>query len=136
MTQNAIVTRVFDNTTAEIAVERQSACGGNCTSCGGTCTAQDIIHVIAKNSVNALTGQQVVISTHSARVIKAAFLVYILPLVLLFAGFFIAAAMSAPETLSIIAALCAFFVGILIIVLINRRYKKRPVTFEITEILQ
>ena len=33
MTQDAVVTKLIDKRTAEVEVERGTACGGNCGSC-------------------------------------------------------------------------------------------------------
>ena len=82
MTQNAVVTRIIDRRTAEVEVERGTACGGNCGACEA-CVFQNVIRAVAVNKVSALPGQQVVIESKTGDVMSAAMLLYIVPFVLL-----------------------------------------------------
>ena len=82
MTQNAVVTKIIDRRTAEVEVERGTACGGNCGACEA-CVFQNVIRAVAFNKVSALPGQQVVIESKTGDVMSAAMLLYIVPFVLL-----------------------------------------------------
>ena len=62
-----------------VSVKRKSACGENCASCKATCNAGEHICEV-KNPVGAKVGDEVVLETESQKVLKSAFLVYILPI--------------------------------------------------------
>ena len=66
MTQDAVVTKVFPNGMAEVAVSRGTACGSNCGNCE-SCVFQNEIKAFAKNSVHARPGEKVVIESLSSR---------------------------------------------------------------------
>ena len=103
MTQNAVVTKIIDRRTAEVEVERGTACGGNCGSCE-SCMFQTELHVEARNLIQAKPGQKVVISSKSSRIFGAAFLVYIMPLLFFFAGYAVAALAGAGEGIRILVS--------------------------------
>lgn len=88
-----------------ISVRRKSACGENCASCKATCSSREHI-CTAKNSVGAKTGDRVVVETDSRKVLKSAFLVYILPILVFLAVF--AAVLECGKS-QLISALCAIF---------------------------
>ena len=71
MTQDAIVTKIIDRRTAEVEVERGTACGGTCSSCEA-CVFQNTIRTTAYNRVSALPGQRVVIESRTSQVLGAA----------------------------------------------------------------
>ncbi|MCI1943775.1 SoxR reducing system RseC family protein [Clostridium luticellarii] len=58
---------------------------GNCKSCG-LCAGEDATIVEAKNLVGAKVGQHVLFEVEERNMLKAAFIVYILPLIAIFAG--------------------------------------------------
>lgn len=64
---------------AIVEIRRVSACGESCSSCKGGC-APTALYVRANNHVNASAGQYVKLQSESKKVMKAAFLVYIIPL--------------------------------------------------------
>ena len=119
MTQEAVVTAVYDNGMAEVCVTRQTACGGNCGSCE-TCLLSHEIKVDAVNEINAAVGQRVLIHSESKPVYKAMWLVYIMPVLLFVAGYFLGFAFGLPEgmcaaisfmTLIVSAAILYFTAG-------------------------
>ena len=85
MTQEGIVTRLFPNDMAEVAVTRMTACGGNCGSCE-SCMLQSEVKTLARNHVSAQPGQRVVIESRSSAVFGAVFLVYVMPLICFLIG--------------------------------------------------
>ena len=97
MTQDAIVRQVFDDGMAEVVVPRSTACGSNCGNCE-SCIFQSELCTRAKNLIGAKPGQRVVIESKSSKIYKATLLVYILPIVLVVAGYLIAAAAGAGGT--------------------------------------
>lgn len=74
------------NGECEVIVKRKTACGENCASCSGGCTAPETV-CRADNSLGACPGDFVVIEMDSKSVLKSAFLVYILPIIVFFAVF-------------------------------------------------
>lgn len=131
MTQDAIVTKVMSNGLAEVLVERGTACGDTCGSCE-VCKYANEIHTYAKNTLGAAIGDRVVIKTKSSDIIGAAFIMYIIPLIVMIAAYVLTAMQGAPETQCIAISFAAFFVCVLIVTVYQRmRAKKKQIEFEI-----
>lgn len=62
-------------------------------------------------------------------------LVYIVPFVLFFIGYAIAAALKMSEGYSMLMSFGFFAVGFVVIALVGRSHKKNPITYEITNII-
>jgi sigma-E factor negative regulatory protein RseC len=93
------------------------------------------VKAIAINRVSAKVGDRVTVATRSSRIISAALLVYIFPLVMFFAGYALSSALDMSEKASIAMSLGALFLGVLIVVLYQRFFgRKRSITFEIISI--
>lgn len=133
MTQDAVVTKLIDKHTAEVEVERGTACGGNCGSCEA-CVFQNKIRAMAKNKVSALPGQKVVIETSTSDILGAAALLYLMPFVLLFIGYAVGTALSFEQGGCILVGAVFFALGVVFNVLLQRRKNKAPITFEIIQI--
>ena len=82
--------RRIDGDFAEVAVIRASACGENCVNCSGGCTPTENT-VTADNVPGAIVGDTVVIEMATSSVLKAAFMVYILPIIGMITGYLIGA---------------------------------------------
>ncbi len=133
MTQDAVVTKVLKNGMAEVAVSRGTACGSNCGNCE-SCVFQSEIKAFAKNTVNAKPGEKVVIESLSSRIYGAIILVYIVPIVMLVAGFLVAAAFDLSEGICILIAFVLFAITVELVVIYQRASKKKnPIKFEITQ---
>ena len=133
MTQDAIVYRRLANNMAEVVVTRSTACGSNCGNCE-SCIFQSEIKTVARNLINAGPGQRVIIESKSSRIYGAALMVYILPMVLALAGYFIAYALGAAEGLCILCSFLGLGLGAVILVVTQRRkMAKDPITFDIIE---
>lgn len=130
MTTNATVIKLVDRHSAEVEVERGTACGSNCGSCEA-CVFQNTIRTVAHNRVSALPGQRVTIESRTSDVLGAAALLYIVPFVLFFIGYAIAAALQLSEGLCILAAAVFFSLGIVFNVVLQRKRKKAAITFDI-----
>ena len=136
MTQKAVVTRILSDSTAEVEVTRKTACGGNCESCGGACAAGANIRVAASNPLCAAVGDRVTVQSRSSHILGAAAMVYLIPLILFFAAYGIAASAGMSENVSMLLSFGGLAAGVALAVLANRLIKKhRPITFEITGIL-
>lgn len=134
MTQDAVVTKVFPNGMAEVAVSRGTACGSNCGNCE-SCVFQSELKAFAKNSVHARPGEKVVIESLSSRIFGAAILVYIVPMVVFIIGYAMAASAGLGEGLCVLCSFLAFAIAVAIVVVYQRRSKrKNPIKFEITQL--
>ena len=131
MTQDAIVVKLLPDNMAEVAVTRSTACGGNCGSCEA-CIFQSELRAVARNRIGARPGQRVVIESRTATVFKAAALVYVMPLVLFFLGYGLAAALGAGEGLCILVSFLALALGAGLMMLTQRRAREKDkISFDI-----
>lgn len=87
MKQYGVVIAV-DEKKATLQIPRSSACGDKCGSCSGQCS-QTQIQVEVENTLHAGIGDRVEVESAAKTILGAAFLVYILPLIMLFIGIFI-----------------------------------------------
>lgn len=126
MEQLVRVRETYDDGTAQVIHIRESACSGDCHKCSGCGAAKETMLLLAHNPIGARAGELVKLRSETAPVMKAAMVLYILPLVLFFAGYF------AGDTLWEMGALTgclAFVVGIAAAVAYDRLVaaKAKPV---------
>ena len=128
MLQTGIVKEITRDT-AIVMIERSSSCGESCASCG-LCPGQKA-EVKALNEAGANVSDTVIISMADKKVLGAAFLVYIVPLIALIAGYFIGDAIFHKEALAILTGffLTALFFCVIIFAdrKINNRYTPKIV---------
>ena len=123
MEQMVRVKRTFDNGTALVIHVRESACSGDCHKCGGCGGIEQILQLTAKDPIGVQKGDAVYVEADSAVVLKGAFLLYLLPLVLFLAGYLAALRLGAWA----FAVGCGgFLLGLLPAVLYDRYMKKHP----------
>ena len=135
MTQEAVVTKLLPSGMAEVAVKRTSACGGNCGSCE-SCVFQNELKTPALNRIGARPGQKVLIESQSSKIFKAAFLVYVLPLLFFLAFYLLAALLGLSEALRIAASFMGLIAGGVILVLSQKKIRETDrITFTIIEFL-
>lgn len=126
MRQTAQIKQTFPNGTAVVAVVRQGACAHNCAECGGCMTAaQPTVTALAENTVGARTGELVVVETENAQLMGIIAFVYLVPMVLLVAGYLLAQAFGLTQGWCILVGAAAFAVSVLLIVALDRRVKRR-----------
>ena len=131
MTQDAVVTKLLPDGMAEVAVARTTACGGSCGSCE-SCIFQGEIKTLARNLIDAVPGQRVVIASRSATVFGAAALVYIMPIVLFILGYALASLAGASEGVCVIVSFLALLLSAVILVWSQRNKKNQQAfTFDI-----
>ena len=87
MEQIVRVKEVFQDGTALVTHTRLSACSGDCHKCSGCGAAKEVMLLQADNPVGAHPGELVKIQSESAPVLKAAVVLYVLPLILFFLGY-------------------------------------------------
>ena len=124
MEQKATVKRLLPHGQAELYVVRRSACAGDCHSCGGCGAAAQSFTLIAHNSIGAKEGDRVIIESETAPVLKAAMLVYLLPLLGFVGGFLLSYAIG---HLAVLFGLAGFVLGVLPAFCYNRYLKRKPV---------
>ncbi len=128
MQRKATVQTILADGRAELAVQRESACSGDCHHCGGCGTVGQTLRLTAENPIGAQKGDVVYISSESAPVLWAAALVYTLPLLLFLAGYLLSMRLGAWAA-AIGAA--AFLLGLLPAFAYNRHVKKQPPVYKI-----
>ncbi len=79
--QEGIVLEVTDNHMAKVKTSRHNDCE-NC----GACPGNSALILDARNDLGAKPGQRVAIEVREVNMLKAAFIVYILPLIAIFIG--------------------------------------------------
>lgn len=120
--------------TAVVSVKRSSSCGESCATCSAHCNLKGN-KIVALNKLGAMPGDLVSIEMSTATVLKSAFMVYILPLLMLFLGYFYAEHKTGDETKSLVCSLCAFLVTFIFLLIWDKKNKNKFVT-TIIEIIE
>ncbi len=106
---------VVDHTEGDliaVKLKRATACGENCASCGGCSLTEKT--AFAVNTAGASAGDTVILEMNTSKVLKASFMVYILPIIVFIAVYFIAEYISGREgiaALSGVAGMVLTFIG-------------------------
>lgn len=125
MTQIATVERILDSNHAEISVPRKSACGHDCEECAGCGVTGAAVHARAANPIGAAPGQKVVVESSTQKMLHIAALVYLIPVLLFFAGYFLALTVTASVAAQYTVAVLGFILGILVAVAYDRRLRAK-----------
>lgn len=125
MEQIVRVKYIHGDGTATVAHMRQSACSGDCHKCSGCGAAQEQILLKVVNSIDAEPGDFVKIESASGPVLKAAAMLYVLPMVLFFAGYLTGMML---WNLGALVGGLAFVIGIASAVFYDRRVVKKEKT--------
>ena len=117
----------------KVAYDRPTACHNDCSKCEGGCgamTAKERVIVPADNPIGAVPGDRVVIEAETKAVYTAILLVYALPLVLFFAGYF---GGESRNLSGVVTGIAGFFLGLVVAVLTSRSKTKhdREIRFRI-----
>lgn len=132
MRQSVTVKEIKSNGNAVIEMQRMSACGHSCDGCEGCGAPNVILSVEASNKLGAQKGDRVIVESSNRTIYKAAFVVYLLPLILFFAFYALGEWLLSAGTL---AGIIGFFAGIGMAVLFNRRFaKKGGASFDIVAV--
>ena len=91
MEQIVRVQETYDDGTALVAHLRQSACSGDCHKCAGCGAVSQEMLLKVENTIGAKTGDMVRIESESAPVLRAAAILYLIPVLLFFVGYLIGA---------------------------------------------
>ena len=126
MEQTVKVRRNLENNMAEVICIRESACSGDCHKCGGCGAQQETMLLTVHNPIGAKAGDLVVIESATGPVLKAAAMLYILPVVLFLAGYLLGEHLWAKGPLMGIGGIV---LGLLLVKLYDRHLqrKKEPI---------
>ena len=125
MQQLVRVRQVHDDGTATVIHVRESACSGDCHKCSGCGAAKETLLVTAQNPIRADRGDLVTIRSESGPVLKAAAVLYVMPLVLFFLGYALGTSIAISGGL---VGCLGFVLGIGLVVLYDRRFAKKVKT--------
>jgi sigma-E factor negative regulatory protein RseC len=129
MDQLVRVRETYSDGTAQVVCIRESACSGDCHKCSGCGAAKEVILLTADNPIGAGTGDLVNLRTETGPVLKAAAVLYMLPLVLFFAGYALAAVLDLSGAL---VGCLAFALSVALIIGYDRRMAKNNTIYTIT----
>lgn len=130
MTGEGVVLSI-EGTYATVRVEKKSACSGECESCG--LCRKPIFDVKARNKAGAVAGDRVKLYLPSCKIYGAAFLVYMLPVLLILAVLGICSILGAPSYVAPVVCGVMLVVWLLTIRAYN---KKSNLTSDIVEIVK
>lgn len=134
MQQKAIVKELTPHGDAIVAVERRSACSGDCDSCHGCAHQTETVMVTAHNAAGAQPGDVVQVESETGRVLRLALLLYIMPMLLMIVGYMIP---GVQGNWKVLTAFLGLAVGIGICVVYSAYMKKKnEMTFHITYVLE
>lgn len=130
MEQLVLVRRTLDDGSAEVLHIRESACSGDCHKCSGCGAAKEAVVFTAQNPIGAQPGDVVKVQSESAPVLKAAVVLYVVPLVLFFLGVFLGSLLGSMEYL---LGGALFALGLVGVVLYDRKVmEKTDISYTIT----
>lgn len=124
MEQRVRVRETYPDGTALVLHIRKSACSGDCHACSGCGAAQEQMLFRAVNAIGARAGDFVTVTSETGPVLKAAAILYTIPLVLFFLGYLL----GAWWHLGGIAGCIGFALGIALAVLYGKRMGKKEKT--------
>jgi sigma-E factor negative regulatory protein RseC len=87
MEQKVRVVKLLENQQALVMHVRESACSGDCHKCSGCGAAKESILFEADNAIGARVGDLVKVESETGPVLKAAAVMYLIPMVLFFLGY-------------------------------------------------
>jgi sigma-E factor negative regulatory protein RseC len=130
MQQQVKVVRTDPDGMAQVLHIRESACSGDCHKCSGCGAVQQKMLFSARNPICAQVGDLVVVESESTSVLTAALVLYIMPLILFFAGCIVGWILWEQMLLT---GGIAFIMGILLAVVYDRKVlRKKEIVYTIT----
>ena len=122
MEQIVRVKETFPDGSATVLLVRESACSGDCHKCSGCGAAKETMIFTAKNEIGASRGDLVKVESATGPVMKAATVLYVIPLVLFFLGYYLGDLAGGMGTLF---SCLAFVLGIVLVVVYDRKVVKK-----------
>lgn len=118
MEQLVRVKETYDDGTALVVHVRESACSGDCHKCSGCGAAKEAVLFTADNPIGASRGDLVKVESATGPVLKAAVVLYVIPLVLFFLGYYLGDLAGGLGTL---IGCLGFVLGVVIVVVYDRK---------------
>lgn len=126
MNQQGYIVEIVDNITAKLKLKRHSACS-SCGKCATTSEEKDII-VEVDNSIGAKVGDRVEVNMETMNVLKAAFIVYTIPLIALLIGtvgtFYVLNAISFNGNIEVISGVVGLVLTFIVFLILKKNDKK------------
>lgn len=129
MEQTVLVIRIPQAGVAEVIRRQEGGCSGDCTQCGACHSAHKPDTILVEDPIGVKVGAWVTIEPKTSAVVKAAALLYILPAMLLVAGFLVGEHLWQKGILFSLLGLTA---GMLLVKLADRAITKRGNAYTIT----
>lgn len=120
MKKTGIVESVVGKT-AKVRIRLETSCGGDCGSCAG-CDVKAVT-MEAVNNIGADAGDTVELEMESKKVLKAAFFVYFIPLIIFALGYFAGEKLSGNEGGGIITGFVLMCAAFAVLIIYNRKQK-------------
>ena len=117
MEQLVKVRKTHKDGTATVIHVRESACSGDCHKCSGCGAAKEAVVFTADNPIGAKRGDLVKVESSTAPVLKAAVVLYVLPLLLFFLGYWLG---TLPGSFGALGGGLGFVLGLGIVVAYDR----------------
>lgn len=124
MQQRVKILSCTEDGVAQVACLRKSACSGDCHKCSGCGAVEQTMVFTARNLIGAKPGELVIVESETGPVLKAAAVLYLMPLVLFIVGYLVGMQWGLG---GLIGAL-AFVLSILLVVLYDRLVMKKKNT--------
>lgn len=118
MEQLVRIQRTHPDGTATVVHIRESACSGDCHKCSGCGAAKEAVVFTAANPIGARAGDFVRVESDSGPVLKGAAVLYMLPLVLFFLGYWLGSVIGWPGPL---VGCLGFVLGVAAAVIYDRK---------------
>jgi sigma-E factor negative regulatory protein RseC len=121
MTQQATVEKLLPGGRAMISVRRKAACAAECATCGGCAHPEETMTAEALNLCDARPGDAVTVESETGRVMGLAALLYVMPVALLVAGYFV---VPGGEGVRIVGALLGLAAGLAVCFGVSRHMRR------------
>ncbi len=122
MEQLVRVKEAYSNGTALVIHVRESACSGDCHKCSGCGAAKEAVLFTADNLIGARAGDLVKVESATGPVLKAAVVLYVIPLILFFLGYYLG---TLPGNFGALGGCLGFVLGVVLIVIYDRKVVKK-----------
>ena len=130
MEQLVRVKETYNDGTALVIHVRESACSGDCHKCSGCGAAKEAVLFHAANPIGAGKGDLVKVESATGPVLKAAVVLYVIPLLLFFLGYYLGTLLG---NFGALGGCLGFMLGVVIVVVYDRKVvKKADIGYTIT----
>lgn len=129
MEQIVKVRRLLPDDMAEVIRVRESACSGDCHKCSGCGAAKQTMLLTARNLIDAKPGDLVVLSSETKTVLKAAAVLYLVPLFLFLLGYLLGESLL---EMGVLLGVAGLLLGLAVVKIYDRALAKKDIAYTIT----